>query len=506
MFEGIKRLFGKAPPQRTEGRRTIQARYDAAETNAENRRHWENADALGPKTANNLAVRRNLRQRARYEVANNSYAKGIVLTLANDTIGTGPRLQLLSESPSNDAIENEFMAWAEAVNLACKLRTMRMARADSGEAFAMLINNPQLPTPATLDIRLIETDQVTQPYYGVQAYGSTVFSQDAVIFDDNGNVIGYRSDGIIFDTAFNPIEYNILREHPGDRSIMPLAVDIVPARSIIHFFRPDRPGQLRGIPDITPALPLFAQLRRFTLAVIAAAETAADYAGILQTNGPPSDDAEAATPGDEWEVNKRSLVIAPDGYNLAQLRAEQPVTTYADFKHEILNEIARCLNMPFNVAAGNSSSYNYASGRLDHQTYYKSLRVDQRDFEITVLDRIFSAWLGEMRLTPAFPKGSSPLIQDWPHQWFWDGADHIDPMKEANAQQTKLLNHTTTLAHEYARQGRDWEEALKQRAKELNLMKELGLPLSSPTGVPIPEPLPQGAVNESEMEEEFAVS
>jgi capsid protein len=31
------------------------------------------------------------------------------------------------------------------------------------------------------------------------------------------------------------------------------------------------------------------------------------------------------------------------------------------------------------------------------------------------------------------------------------------------------------LAHEYARQGRDWEEALRQRAKEAALMRELGL-------------------------------
>ena len=30
-----------------------------------------------------------LRNRARYEVANNSYARGIVLTLANDVVGTG---------------------------------------------------------------------------------------------------------------------------------------------------------------------------------------------------------------------------------------------------------------------------------------------------------------------------------------------------------------------------------------------------------------------------------
>ena len=46
------------------------------------------------------------------------------------------------------------------------------------------------------------------------------------------------------------------------------------------------------INDITPALPLFAQLRRFTLAVLAAAETAADFAGVLQTDAPPNGEAE----------------------------------------------------------------------------------------------------------------------------------------------------------------------------------------------------------------------
>jgi hypothetical protein len=38
-------------------------------------------------------VRATLRNRARYEVASNSYAKGIVLTLANDAVGTGLRLR-----------------------------------------------------------------------------------------------------------------------------------------------------------------------------------------------------------------------------------------------------------------------------------------------------------------------------------------------------------------------------------------------------------------------------
>jgi capsid protein len=61
----------------------------------------------------------------------------------------------------------------------------------------------------------------------------------------------------------------------------------VPARLVLHWFTPDRFGQLRGIPEITPALPLFAQLRRYTLATLTAAEIAAMLAGVMQTNLPP---------------------------------------------------------------------------------------------------------------------------------------------------------------------------------------------------------------------------
>ena len=58
--------------------------------------------------------------------------------------------------------------------------------------------------------------------------------------------------------------------------------------------------------------------------------------------------------------------------------------------------------------------------------------------------------------------------------------DHVDPAKEANAQSTRLANNTTTLAYEFARQGKDWEAELRQRAKERELMKELGLMSDKP--------------------------
>jgi capsid protein len=248
------------------------------------------------------------------------------------------------------------------------------------------------------------------------------------------------------------------------------------------------------VPDILPALPLFAQLRRFTLAVIAAAETAADFAGILYTDAPASGESDAAEPFEPIELEKRALVTMPGGWKMSQLQAEQPSTGYAEFKHEILNEIARCLNMPFNVAAGNSSGYNYASGRIDHQTYFKAIRVEQVHLEAVVLDRILAAWLDEAALIPGLlPDDLGPFVH-WPHQWFWDGHEHVDPLKEASAQATRLANHTTTLAHEYARRGLDWEAQLRQRAKELALVAALGLtPTQAPTTTN-PEEEPDDAV------------
>ncbi len=463
MLNWLVNLMSALLPNSVQGAkrtRLIRARYDAAQTSDDNRRHWGLADGLSANAANSPAVRRILRNRARYEVANNSYARGIVLTIANDVVGTGPRLQLLTDDVgANRRIEREFAAWAKAIGLAEKLRTMRTARATDGEAFAIFTSNPRLATPIQLDLKLIEADQVTTP--------------------DLTGLLPFAVDGIIFDEWGNPLVYHVLNRHPGDAAVWLISdYEAISASAVIHWFRTDRPGQSRGIPDIMPALPLFAQLRRFTLAVLAAAETAADFAGILYTDAPANGEADAAEPFEPIELEKRALVTMPGGWKMSQMQAEQPSTSYKEFKNEILNEIARCLNLPFNVAAGNSSGYNYASGRLDHQTYYKSLRVEQSHLERVVLDRVLAAWLDEATLVPDYLPTDLGPIADWPHQWFWDGHEHVDPAKEATAQATRLANNTTTLAYEYARQGRDWEDALYQRAKEVALMSQLGLPIA----------------------------
>jgi len=441
----------------------LRGRFDSAVTTGGNYRHWANSDGLSADAAASPEVRRILRNRCRYEVANNSYARGIISTLANDIVGTGPRLQFLAEADEiNRLIEKEFSKWAKAVGLAEKLRTLRMCLGEDGEGFFVLANNAELKTKVKLDLRLIEADQVATP--SLETLGPL------------------SVDGIVFDKYGNPKEYHVLKSHPGDVDFFDLEYERIDAKFMVHLFKADRPGQSRGVPEITPALPLFAQLRRYTLAVLGAAETAADFAGILYTDAPANGEADEVEAMDTIELEARSLLTMPSGWKMGQVKAEQPATTYAEFKHELLNEIARCLNMPFNVAAGNSSGYNYASGRLDHQVYFKSIRIGQAHIENVVLDKIFDAWMQEAILIEGYlPQELRMNGAEWPHQWFWDGQEHVDPAKEAKAQAMRLASMTTNLAGEYAKHGKDWETELRQIAKEQKLMVELGLSVVAAT-------------------------
>jgi len=468
-------LFTKKKKPRASPEKYLQARYDAAQTTSENIKHWAMADGLSANASMSAEVRRTLRNRSRYEVANNSYAKGMILTMAGDCVGTGPRLQLqTNDSKNNRKVELDFELWAEKVDLAAKLRAMRMAKATDGEAFALLVNNPKLDHEVKLDIRLIEAERVTTPNF--KHHLNAVHIVDGIEFDQYGNIVNYY----------------VLKNHPGDISLKFNDFERVPMENMIHWYRQDRPEQHRGVPEITPALPLFAQLRRYTLAVLAAAETAADFAAVIYTDAPANGEAMPLDPMDVIPLTKRMATVLADGWKLGQIKAEQPATSYPEFKREILGEIGRCLQIPINIVTGDSSRHNYASGRLDHQTYFKALKIEQDHLALAVMDRLFDAWFREYELlnnqsqhlhqAPA-TNGSGLVATGRKSQmrcsvlrcWFWDGQEHVDPAKEANAQGTRLVNLTTNLATEYARQGKDWEIELRQIAKERVLMQQLNL-------------------------------
>lgn len=439
----------------------VKARYDAAQTTRDNSLHWAHADSLSAISANSPGVRQRLRDRARYEFANNTYCAGMCRTFANDVIGTGPRLQMQSGDREADSeVEMAFWKWSVATRFSDKLRTMRMAQTRDGEAFGVYVTNYSLRNKVQLDIRLYEAEQFAAPY-------------------DSSDPLG--TDGIILNEYGNPIAYNLLHEHPGstNRTQLTLDSEILRARDVLHLFRCERPGQVRGVPEVTAALPLYAQLRRYTLAVIAAAETVANIAGVISTQSPVND-PEELTPMDVVDLERGTFTSMPRGWSIEQLKAEQPCTNYQMFKREIINEIARVLGMPYNVAAGDSSSYNYSSGRLDHKTYYKLIRVDRSQYEIDALDPTLALWWEEASKVGVLPSGMRGLREPPKHTWGWDGDEHIDPLKEATAQEKRLATGTSTYADEFGATGQDWEDQFEQQAREMKKRQELGLPMPQP--------------------------
>ena len=457
MFDRLKSFF--SPARARTVIRTVKARFDAAQTTADNARHWSAADALSADADASPEVRRILRTRSRYEVANNSYARGLVLMLANDTVGTGPRLQMLGEDEGlNDRIEAAFARWSEAVRLPQKLRTMRMARCQDGETFAVMLYNPRLRGKVKLDIAVVEADRVRG---------------ESLLADRED-----ECDGIRYDAWGHPVSYRILRRHPGDPSAVSINEEAVavPAEHVIHVFRQDRPEQRRGVPELAAALDLFAQLRRYNKAVLSAAEAAADFAAVLYTDSPPDGEADSLDPMDTIQLERNMMLTMPAGWKLGQLDPKQPSSTHAEAVKCYLTEIARCVCSTYGCVSGDYSGYNYASGRLDNQIYRKGISVDRSKWEAEALNALFREWLREYSLLN--PELGLDADEDGSHCWFWDGFGHADPLKESTAQQMRLANNTTTLAAECAQDGRDYLAVLRQRAKELRLMRELDIPIA----------------------------
>jgi len=424
----------------------IRARYDAAQSTDENATLWTGADALSAAEANTPSVRKVIRERARYEVANNNYAKGVIKTLTNDTVGTAVQLQL-GDTDRAQEIEQDFMTWASAAKLWKKLRTMRGAKCVDGEVFAMLTSNPKIRNDVKLDIRLLECDMVES--WSIQPKENEI-------------------DGIRFDDYGNPVEYRVLKDHPGDYrfgQVGAQAGDWIKAQYIVHYFTEERPGQVRGVSELVSGLSLYGQLRKYTAAVVEAATRAAEITAVMQTDLPPDKvAAELADPVTEIQASRNAMVSLPEGWTMEQFKSEQPSTTYEMFKREITTEAARGINMPANVASGDSSRYNYASGRLDHQSYDRAIEVERSDIVSEILDRIYAEWLQEYSTRKSLSREDIALARS--HEWHFSGRGHVDPAKEANADNIRFGNGSLTKAAYYGKQGKDWKREDQQWIRE----------------------------------------
>lgn len=111
------------------------------------------------------------RNRCRHEVRNNAYARGVVDTLANDIVGTGPRLQLKTNKPGfNRRGSERWTRWGDSCDaagrqdLADLLRLAILQFCESGEVFIHVFRDAKGPAgEESLRLLMIEPDRINTP-------------------------------------------------------------------------------------------------------------------------------------------------------------------------------------------------------------------------------------------------------------------------------------------------------------------------------------------------------
>ena len=463
--------------------RSISASYDAARSTDDLDGHWTHADSLDADSANSLAVRTKLVQRSRYEAGSNGYFDGLIQTHANYVIGTGANLRMMTKSKTfNETVESAWKSWCKATLFRRKLWCLACAKPQDGEGLGVIRYNQNAAHPVKLDVVPFETEQCQTPYLPFNAIG--------------------RIDGIHFDEWGNPTHYDILKYHPGGTwAHLQPDPERVPAAYVIHWFTLRRPGQHRAVPEFRSTLNVGASSRRWREATVAAAETAADYAALLHTDMPPEATADLAAPFSTTPIEKRQMAALPMGWDMTQLKSEHPNATYEGFHRQQINETARPKSIPQNIAMCDSSGYNFASGKLDHETYFLTVDIEREDANDLVLEKVFPRWWELAVLVYGWAAEPGELPD---HGWDWPKHPVGDIRAVANANDIRLKNGSLSPSKAASDEGVDFEDHVVAMARDYGVTPEemraiilrtnlSGAAPKAPAAVPVgmlPEPDP----------------
>ena len=430
----------------------IKARFDLAQTTSQNRKHWGNADSLAARAAMSPAVRSIVRKRSRYEADNNSWYSGILSTAANHVIGNGPKLQVLTQNEIGNArIEQAWERWQRSIMFADKLRTLFVAYWKDGDGIGMRSHRPA-NWPFSLDVAIFESEQCASPWIS------------SAIADP------FLDDGIRIDHNANPVEYYLFDHHPGETAFVPtMNGRWYPAADMIHLFRRDRPGQVRGIPRATSALPTLPVMRRQEMATLLASETAASFATFLKSNAPAL--APSSSPADfaEIEIAFNMLTTRPAGWEIDQVDSKHPGPQYEMFQRQALMSFARCTNMPYPLAAGSSMKSNFSSMKADIKNCWEpEVRTERNRIELCVVEKVFQWFLEDAIYVPGLLNDMPPIHQI-DHQWFWEPLPNLDEVDAATAAQIRITSGQSSPSAEYAKRGLDYATEVEKSARDFGV-------------------------------------
>lgn len=290
-----------------------------------------------------------LRERSRYLRRNNPYAHKGIEVITNNVIGKG--ITTVIGNDKNDTFQNKWKDWTQSTacdwdgrhDLRGLQRIAMDAVVESGEVLIRqrFSNDPKAP----IKYQILESDFLNNTLTNSQL--------------ENGNTI---IQGIEFDKAGRRVAYHLYRSHPGSiditASINTVRVD---ERDIYHLYRQDRPGQIRGVPWLSPVMIRLKDLDGFEDATLMRQKIANLFVAFVSDI---NDNVECEDDSDLGERMTPAMIEhLPPGKTIEFANPPEP-QNYSEFVGAQLRAISAGLGISYETMANDLSQVNFSSARM----------------------------------------------------------------------------------------------------------------------------------------------
>lgn len=429
---------------------------------------------------------------ARDLYARNPWAVGAVNSITGNVIGKGMQLESailtqggdnagLPNQQANQAVEQVWKRWAKGADLTGKRSFMGMQRIAyrerwvSNDVFVRRHTTPGKEVPLSIEV-------VQPELLNTEAPGSV----QGITFTSTGQISGY----------------NFFRSREDQTN------EFVSADNVIHFFRPNQPGSVRGISPMAPVARTFDALDTYLNHELTRAGIASAFVLLHKTGGkgmaPGLQDGEGTETDDEGNpvvnVAQGGGIVMTGGKDDALDFAAPSIqsTAFDPFVRLVLRAIATAMGISYELLARDFTKTNFSSSRSANLEDRRQWEPEQEEFINQVLNVVWTWFVDAAQMARVQPFASQraefPVL--WiPQGWLW-----IDPQKEATATSLAIEMGLDNPFDAARRLGRDLPDNLRKKAAAERLAEELGTTIKT-SAAPPPQPETDDVDDEDEAEE-----
>ena len=398
--------------------------------------------------------RRIMVDRARHLERNNTLADALLTASTQNVIGTGIRLQMMSDSTTwNEEREGLWAEWCRfpesrrRLNMTEVLQIVLRSYLRDGDIGGYM-------RPDGL-IRLTESDEIATPTGGTFHDPNQV---DGIDLNDDGQAIAYH-------IAKQPRQLH-------DRRFAMQSVKI-PADQMLFLARMTRAGETRGPSAFATVFWLFDQIEGQIQAVTAAARMAACFGLVIKREtrfAPPN-------AGKRRQINLRPAGIFEmfPGETIEQIKPEHPGTDMASFIRLLSRYASLPFGIPFEIAFLDFSETNFSNARASMLQAWQGWTCLQNLLKNQWLTPLY--YWKEQEWLKTTDRRRRPK-NAFNHRWLAPAWRWVDPEKEIQAAMAAIDGGLDTVSDTLARLGKDPDEILATRKRELEAAEEAGVPWS----------------------------